>query len=188
MKRIPLIFLCFSLASAWPLAAQDAATQERLDKLSGQIEDIIASQRAQQKQMDALAKEIAGLREQVGKHTGDYATREDAQRLAAEINKVDRARMEDSERVAEKLEKIRLSISGALTPPKPKAAGGPAAPRPANEKGYSYVVKPNDTLSAIVQAYRENNVKVTVDQVLKANPGLKPERLKVGDEIWIPAP
>jgi len=45
-----------------------------------------------------------------------------------------------------------------------------------------------DTLSTIVEAYREQNIKVTLDSILKANPGLKPERLQVGQKIIIPAP
>ena len=39
-----------------------------------------------------------------------------------------------------------------------------------------------------MQAYREKNIKVTVKQIENANPGLKPERLKVGQKIFIPAP
>lgn len=185
MKRISLLLLSFLLLGAWGLPAQDAATQERLDKLSGQIEDLIASQRAQQKQIEALAREVATLREQAGKHTGDYATREEAQRLAEAISKVDRARIEDSERVTSQLEKIRKSLVGSLASP-PRPVQEPK--KPANEKGYTYVVQPSDTLSAIVQAYRDKNIKVSIDQVLKANPGLKPEKLKVGQEIRIPAP
>lgn len=49
-------------------------------------------------------------------------------------------------------------------------------------------MKKGDTLSTIVQAYRDNNIKVTMDQILKANPGLKPERMRVGQKIFIPAP
>ena len=50
------------------------------------------------------------------------------------------------------------------------------------------MIKPGDTLDAIVQAYKEKNIKVTVAQILKANPGLKPERLLIGQKIYIPAP
>ena len=38
-------------------------------------------------------------------------------------------------------------------------------------------VEKGQTLSLIVQAYREKGIKVTMDQVLKANPGLKPEKI-----------
>jgi len=56
------------------------------------------------------------------------------------------------------------------------------------EKGFEYVVQSGDRLDTIVQACREKGVKVTVSQILKANPGLKAERLKVGQKVFIPAP
>jgi len=34
-------------------------------------------------------------------------------------------------------------------------------------------VQKGDTLSTIVQAYRDKNIKVSKDQILKANPDLK---------------
>jgi LysM repeat protein len=47
-------------------------------------------------------------------------------------------------------------------------------------------VKEGDTLSAIVEAYRKAGYKITVDDVLKANRGLKPTSLRVGQKIIIP--
>jgi len=49
-------------------------------------------------------------------------------------------------------------------------------------------VAPGDTVSTISLAYREKGIKVTVDQILKANPDLVPEKMPVGRKIWIPAP
>ena len=57
-----------------------------------------------------------------------------------------------------------------------------------DEKVFPYVIQSGDTLSAIVQAYKEKNIKVTAAQILNANPGLKAERLIVGTKIFIPAP
>ena len=56
------------------------------------------------------------------------------------------------------------------------------------EKGFEHAVASGDTLSTIAQAYKEKGIKVTVDQILKANPGLVPEKMKVGQKIFIPAP
>ena len=56
------------------------------------------------------------------------------------------------------------------------------------EKGYEYVIKESDTLSAIARAYNEQGIKVTVQQILDANQGLKAENLKPGKKIFIPAP
>jgi LysM repeat protein len=35
---------------------------------------------------------------------------------------------------------------------------------------------------------KEKNINVTVAQILKANPGLKADRLRVKQKIFIPAP
>jgi LysM repeat protein len=54
------------------------------------------------------------------------------------------------------------------------------------ENGYEYKVAAGDTLSIIAKAYREQGIKVTAEQILKANPGLNPNSLKVGQKIFIP--
>ncbi len=173
--------------------AQDAATQERLDKLSGRIEDLTAAQEALRKQISELSRELEGVREQMGKPSASYARAEDLNRVAEAVKEVDRKRMEDAEKVHTELVKLRKVLEAPLAPQKQKptsvpkekpAASGPTTP----EKGFEYVVQSGDTLDAIALAYKEKNVKVTVAQILKANPGLKAERLKVGQKIFIPAP
>ena len=52
--------------------------------------------------------------------------------------------------------------------------------------GHEHVVQAGETLSSIVHAYAARGVSVTLDDVLKANPGLRPERLRVGQKIFIP--
>ncbi len=55
-------------------------------------------------------------------------------------------------------------------------------------KVFQYTIQSGDTLSAIVQAYKEKNINVTAAQIQAANPGLKADRLRVGQKIYIPAP
>ena len=87
--------MCFTPS----LRAQDAATEERLNKLSGQIEDLKAANEALRKHIDSLLKEIESVREQANKPSGNYASQEGLKQLAEVVKEVDRKRMEDGEKV-----------------------------------------------------------------------------------------
>lgn len=62
---------------------------------------------------------------------------------------------------------------------------GPEAPPTA--AGYTYRVQKGDTLSSILEAYRNRGIKVSTEDTLRANPTLDPKRLRVGETILIPA-
>ncbi len=191
MKRILLLCAFFSLCPIMSALAQDAATEERLNQLNGKLENIIEAQRSQQKQIEALVKEIESLREQASRPSGNYATQEELKRVWKSIEEVDQKRREDAEKTAALLTKLGQKLTTPAPPPKKTGAGSSvnsATAEKATEKGYPYTIRQGDTLSVIVQAYREKKIMITTDQILKANPGLKAEKLKVGQEIWIPAP
>ena len=57
-----------------------------------------------------------------------------------------------------------------------------------DEKGYEYTVQSGDSLSLIVEAYKQQGVKTSISEILKANPGLNPNRLLPKQKIFIPAP
>ncbi len=208
MKRVSFLLLTLALGFTPMLRAQDAATEERLNKLSGRIDDIMAAQDSMRKQISDLAKEIAAVREQASKPTGNYANAEDLNRLKKAVEDVDRKRMEDADKIHSDLVKLQKELASTPLPPAPgprsrnsskdkqitsntdktdngdKSDSGPAS----SDKVFPYVIQKGDSLSVIVQAYREKNIKVTVDQILKANPGLNENKLRVGQKIYIPAP
>ena len=193
MKRISYLLMTLALCSAPGVRAQDAATQERLERLSGRIEDLTTAQETLRKQLADMSRELETVREQSGKPNSSYARQEDLERMEKAIKEVDRKRVEDAEKIQTQLQNLRKVLeapppqtkkSPATTPKDPPATGNPSTP----EKGFEYVVKSGDTLDAIAQGCKEKNIKVTVAQILKANPGLKAERLKVGQKIFIPAP
>ncbi len=197
MKRISSLLVILVVCAAPALRAQDAATEERLNKLSGKIEDLIAAQEILKKQMAEFSRDVASLREQAGKPNPGYASQEDLKRLADGVREVDRKRLEDYDRIHAEIVKLGVSLQATSTaskttkPPSrpPKDSEAPAPDKPAKtETGYEYVIQRGDTLSVIVQAYKDKNIKVTTDQIVKANPGLKPEKLHVGQKIFIPAP
>ncbi len=193
MKRIAVLVMGIALFAGPVLRAQDAASEERFNKLAGQIEDLRAGQEALGKRIETLGKAIESLRSQADKPSGNYASDEDLKRLAEAVKEIDRKRLEDYEKIRTELKNLGRSLA-APAPAPHKTAPPPLADNSASEKstvpdkGFEYPVKKGDTLSTIVQAYRDNNIKVTMDQILKANPGLKPERMRVGQKIFIPAP
>ena len=190
MKRIFILIAVFTLCTASPLRAQDAATEERLRKLNGYVEELLADKARQQKQISDLSREVEGLREQLSKPAGNYASQEDLRELARKLQEVDRKRMEDDQKIVRQIEELGKSPRPAIggkpkaTPPVDNAGTGGAI----SDKGYEYEIQSRDTLSVIVQAYRDKGIKVSMDQILKANPGLVPEKMKVGQKIFIPAP
>ena len=197
MKRF--LFLVLLSALAIPLRADaDAATDEKLNQLSGKIEDLIASQEAQRKRISELSKELDNLREQMGKPTGNYAEKEDLKRLADAIKEVDKKRLDDYDKIHNDLLKISKLAAGST--PSPRQRPGSDTPPSDKDKEKDktstgdkatfepYVVQQGDTLEAIVQAYKAKNIKITVAQILKANPTLVPEKMHVGQKITIPAP
>ncbi len=199
MKRFSLLLASISILSFPPmLKGQDAATQEKLNQLSGKIEDLIAGQDAQKKIISELRKEIENLRSEQSKPNTSYATPDDLKRLAHAIEEVDRKRADDYEKTKTALAKLGQALT-STPPPKKSQTGTPAdkstveksgteTKPPGDEKGFEYVIKSGDTLSKIVEAYKEQNVKITAEQIRKANPGLVPEKMKVGQKIFIPAP
>ena len=57
-----------------------------------------------------------------------------------------------------------------------------------NEKVFEHIIESGDTPSTIAMAYREKGFKVTTEQIIKANPGLKATSLQLGQKIYIPVP
>lgn len=182
------------MAGVPALRAQDAASDERYNKLSGQIEDLRSSQDALNRKLESIAKEIETLRgEREKQPSANFASDEDLKRLAESVKEIDRKRLADYEKIQTDLKGLGKtlalpSVSAHKSSPAVVDDTGSKSKVTTPDKHFEYEVKKGDTLSLIVKAYCDNNVKVTMDQVLKANPGLKPEKMRVGQKIVIPAP
>jgi LysM repeat protein len=192
MKRISILLLAVTLSGGFLARAQDAAVEERLNKLSGHIEDLLAAKAEQDKRIAVLVREVEALREQVAKPTGNYASADDVRKLADVVKEVDRKRVADNEHLVKQIEAIGKAAENAARAPvrpsitSPRNSG--TAANTSRESGYEYEITPGDTLSTIAEAYRVQGVKVTADDILKANPGLKATSLQIGQKIFIPAP
>jgi len=194
MKKISLwlFILAFSTVA---VRAQDAETTERLNKVEGYVQDLLAAREAQDKHMAALEKEIADLRDKLNQPgANNYASADDLQKLAGQVQELAKKQQADNDLILKEIEKLGKISGGSTSSRKPPpnvsttttSSDNPTPGGP--QKGYYYTIQDKDTLSAIAKAYRAQNIKVTSDQILKANPELDPKNLIVGKKIFIPAP
>ncbi len=201
MKRI----LCLSvmLLSVAPLlrgqgspsAAEIASRQEAEENyktLHATVDDMVAAQAEQAKRLQSLAKDIAELRDQAGKPTGNFASQDDLKRLADAIQEIDKKREADKELILHEIAKLGKTIATtartSVKPPVVKDDPTPASGTDPNQDVYTYVIKSGDTYSLIAKLYREKGINVSTEDIAKANPGVDPARLKVKQKISIPAP
>lgn len=199
MKRIFCLSAICLLAAAPLLPAQDAATaaaaaskqeaEENYNTLKGHVDDLIAAQTDLQKKILALEKDVADLRAELNKSSPNYASADDLKALTQAVQELDKKREADKKLILEEMEKIGKSMSGTAPAHtnKPRVDAGGSATG-GDETGYYYTIKKDDSLSLIAQAFREQGLKVTTQQILDANPNLNPNKLVVGKKIFIPAP
>ena len=199
MRTISVWICLLTLAAVFtPRApAQDAATQAQLDKITGEIQDVQDSLNSQDKRISALEKKISDMQDKLSTPAGnDFASADDLKKLAEQVQEIDKKRQEDNEKILTALEKLGKS-GGLHRPPAENAVSAnpgpsssestPTATSSGNQNGYEYPIAPGNTLAAIAKAYQAQGVKVTVADILKANPGLNPKKLIVGQKIFIPA-
>ena len=193
MRKISLwLFILVFTASL--ARAQDAATQQQLDKMFGQIQDMQAAQELQAKRLAALEKQISDLSDKVNAApTSESASREDLKALATQVQEIDKKRLDDRDLILKQIKSLGEVSGSAPVSHKPKpapdtaAAGGDTSATPAvPQKGYEHVVESGETLSAIAKAYRAQGVKVTTAQIIAANPKINPNSLIAGKKIFIP--
>ena len=169
---------------------------ERLNKVEGYVQDLQVAQRDQKEQIQALEKEIADLRDKLNQPAvNNSASADDLQKLAGQVQELAKKQQADNDQIVKKIDKLgKISAGPAVSHKPPPSSRRRQLHRTiqtaaANRTVISTQSRNGNTLSAIVKAYRAQNppIKVTVDQILKANPGLDPKNLPVGKKIFIPA-
>jgi len=174
------------------LRAADDATQQQIEKLSGQIQDLLETQARDGKRLDALDKKINELADKVNvPQVNDSASRDDLKKLAEQVQEIEQKRKADRELIIKEIDKLSRVAASTPTRTKPPTTTSnppedltPAGP----QKGYYHTVEAGENLGAIAKAYRDQGVKVTKAQIIAANPKINPDVLIVGKKIFIPDP
>ncbi len=218
MKRAFAGLLISSLLAAGVGRAADVvalAAQEEMvanyKNLRATVEEIQAAQNSQQKQVSGLHTDLGRLRDDVARNNNSAVLKEQIATLSEQIQRVDKSRIADNQRIQEALERLNRSIQelAKLPPPtkpvvviEPANNGGPSTKPSGNgggtrtsppitnipDEGYEYVIQRGDALSLIVSRYRAEKIMVTSQLIKDANPGVNWDRLQVGKKIFIPKP
>lgn len=190
MKRIFLLLMVMTTVATFNLRAQDvAALEERVKQLNGYVQDLLEDKANQKKQIEGLAKELQALRDQQqNQPKGNYASQEDLRALAKQVQDIEDKRKSDREVILKEIEKLGKASTSKPRPPKESPANNSAS-SDLPDKALEHTIASGDTLSTIAAAYsKEKGVKITLDQIRKANPGIKDDKLVVGKKILVPIP
>lgn len=157
---------------AYAQRQQDAEQQRRINARLVALEEAL---QAYQKEVNSLRAEVRGLREELSRTPDSGA---DVSALAEKIREVDRKRLEDQKLMLDALAKLQKQAAVA-----PRAPATPVA-----REEYEYEIRSGDSLYAIIKGLEAEGFKVKQEDVMKANPGVKWNRLQVGQKIIIPSP
>lgn len=208
MKRRVALVLCLLASSSLPMRAADALSEaavlaaqrdaeERYKRLSAEVQSIADTQEVLIKRheelrqrIDKLAEELRTARDEQRRSSGNNVSRDELRKYVDKLKEIDDKREADKKLILENIKDLRnLPVA---PPPEPKPAPR-RTPDPNEEPPFVYTVKKNDRLLDILTGYndhfqKEGRGKVTMAQVLKANPGLKADRLVAGTKVKIPIP
>jgi LysM repeat protein len=156
-------------SSATALAQQTVAQQlaivdEKLSKLTAEVEALQFSQKKLQEQVDDLQAQVLNLRK------AGSTSSVDLDAIQAQIRAVDAAREKDKQIILDTLAKELSALSGGKSGSKPVATTA----------GKEHVVQKGETLTSIAKQYG-----VTVAELRKVN-NLPGSNISVGQKLTIP--
>ena len=170
------------------LAKQQAAEQYR--RLYTTVEDLQAANLVLQQRIDRLESQLQRALKKMGDQQADTVTNEQlealSQKVTKELQTIENKRVADNEKILTELRKIASRPAPA---PKEATVSVPkkATPPPYTGPVYEVTVETGYTISAIAESYREQGHDVSVADILRANPGLIPEKIRPGQIINVPA-
>lgn len=171
---------------------------EQIEKLNGGMEELKGAYNLQIRKMMALEKEVIILRtanENLKRESAlRFASNKDIDELATKLMEMDKNRRNDLQITNKQIDEILKIVQKLAAAPVPTVPPTRNNPPPANFKAREHVVQQGEFLSTILEAYNSAFKteglpgRVSQDQVLKANPGMKADRLLVGQKVLIPLP
>jgi predicted RNase H-like nuclease (RuvC/YqgF family) len=190
---------------------QDAA--ERYQRLSAQIEDLLTANATLQRRVGELENELRKTRAEMLAEISKVESRAESgnsklvsqdqlKKVIESINDVDKKRADEDKKIVDSLrkslkdlEKLPTLAPAVPTPtPTPNKNTEHATASSGPMKGFEHTVAKGEYLTSIIKAYNEAlkekgvTKKITQDMVMKANPDLNPNKMVIGQKIFIPDP
>ena len=191
----------FILCSVTSLGAQNRASnaaafvaqqqaQEQYRRLYTTIEDLQSANLVLQQRIDRLESQLQRALKKMADQQADTVTNEQlealSQKMTKELQTLEDKRVTDNQKILSELRKI---ASRPVPAPKDPVVSTPkkTTPPPYTGPVYEVTVEPGYTISAIAESYRKQGHKISVKDILRANPGLVPEKIRPGQIINVPA-
>ncbi len=184
------ILVCIGLVLAVLSASAQSSTASA--RAAYQQQQALAEVPRLVQQFDLLVQNQDAIVSRLVKLEGRDATgdvRAEIAALRAEIAELKASIRREQDAMRAEIVRDLAGRMSKMTPPPAPAPVAQSAPvaRPAPPPApigphYEYVVEPGQTLSLIAKGF-----DTTVAKILAANPGLKPNRLRVGQKLIIPA-
>ena len=169
--------------------------QDQIQRVRGEVMDLSDALALLTRKHISLMEELKLLREEneklverLAKGNRDLATREDLASLAKSLRELDEKRVKDFDVILKEVERmLKKTVRANPKPPASTPTG------PGRIKGFEHVVQQGEFVSTILAAFntefkKQGEKPVTLSQVLKANPGLNANNIRVGQKILIPMP
>lgn len=184
------------------LQASNVALQRRV----GELENNLQKTRAE------ILAEVSKMESRIEGGSSKLVSQDQLKKVIESVNDVDKKRAEEDKKIVEAMkqsfEKLKaIASTPALAPAAPTSTKRESAsskekdkdkdltPAPSGPmKGFEHSVAKGEYLTSIIKAYNEAlkekgvTKKITQDMVMKANPDLNPNKMVIGQKIFIPDP
>lgn len=158
------------------LRADMRILQENNQQLKGRLESYDL-------EIERLSRTVEALRAAPGAPSASdvQALQQRVNALETQLRTLDQARERDKKEIIDTLSSklSQIANSSRPAPVRPAATGK----RVAQQEGYEHVVEAGQNLSAIAAAYN-----VSTKSIIEANNLAKPDQIRVGQKLFIPAP
>lgn len=191
MRLLPLLLLGLSPLLAPNLAAQlspdakEDAREERLKlmRAADQLDTL-------QHQSEQTGTKLATLQETVSKLEKENGQlRAKLNKLEDQLSALQTAQAKQQKTILAEIKKLLKDQKPSSPPtaaPPSKSSSTDSVPVGDSEQWYMHVVEKGQTLSAIAQAFRDQGVDVSVEDIRKANKIKKDNLIQVGQTLYIP--